>query len=110
MNALPKIGFDITTVGGAIAGALEGEMNAALDKLKFWKGAAERGTWGNGMDGQILFGSGRETYYLAGEKIEKMNSKLKPTLTSMSAESMGNQDKQILTYWMAELKKNLNDL
>ena len=110
LNALPKIGFDITTVGGAIAGALEGEMNAALDKLKFWKGAAERGTWGNGMDGQILFGSGRETYYLAGEKIEKMNSKLKPTLTSMSAESMGNQDKQILTYWMAELKKNLNDL
>ena len=110
LNALPKIGFDITTVGGAIAGAIEGEMNAALDKLKFWKGAAERGTWGNGMDGQILFGSGRDTYYLAGEKIEKMNSKLKPTLTSMSAESMGNQDKQILTYWMAELKKNLNDL
>ena len=111
LNALPKLELDTTTVGGAIGGAIKGEFDAAVDKLKFWKGAAERGTWGDGKNGQILFGSGNDTYYL-GEKIEKMESKLNPSVTSVSAASkgVGDKDKSTLIYWMTKLKKELTEL
>lgn len=113
LNALPKLGLDSTSLGGAIVSAVKGEVDAALDNLKFWKGAAERGTWGDGKDGQILFGSGNDTYYL-GEKIEKVasESKLRPTLTSLGSGSDGvkDKDKMTLNYWMTKLKKVLIEL
>ncbi len=107
LNALPKLEMDTTTIGGAILGAVKGEWDAAFDKMKFWKGLAERGTWGDGKKGQILFGSGDDTYYLGDQKIEKVTSTLRPTLTSLSADTADDKDKALLNYWMNKFREAL---
>ena len=47
-------------------------LKAQLDKIDFLKGAKEIKNWGEGKDGQILFGSGKDTYALNDCKFEKV--------------------------------------
>lgn len=110
LNALPKLEFDATTVGGVISNAVKGELAAFKERVKFWKGAAERGTWGDGKKGQILFGVDEDTYCL-GSTINKMDSKLSPTFNSVTEDTKGlkSKDKETLSYYMNKLRTLLSD-
>jgi hypothetical protein len=111
LNALPKLGMDTTTLGGALVGALKGEFDAAVDNLKFLKGIAERGTWGDGKDGQILFGSGNKTYYFKDKTFDEVSTTLKPTITSLSVDSeISDKEKRKLGNVMYSLREALKKL
>lgn len=89
LNGLPPLGNDLSTVGSALANAVTSSAAAQLDKLKFWQGALERKTWGEGKDGQILFASGAtDTYALNNANFERVTT-LDPTVTSLSYASDG---------------------
>lgn len=89
LNGLPPLGKDLSTVGSALANAVTSSAAAQLDKLKFWQGALERKTWGEGKDGQILFASGTtDTYALNSANFERVET-LEPTVTSLSYASDG---------------------
>ena len=89
LNGLPPLGNDLSTVGSALANAVTNSAAAQLDKLKFWQGALERKTWGEGKDGQILFASGAtDTYALNNANFERVTT-LDPTVTSLSYASDG---------------------
>ena len=89
LSGLPPLGNDLSTVGSALANAVTSSAAAQLDKLKFWQGALERKTWGEGKDGQILFASGAtDTYALNNANFERVTT-LDPTVTSLSYASDG---------------------
>ncbi len=58
----------------ALVSALSSTWEAQKEKLNFWEGAEEIKTWGEGKEGQILFGSGYDTYALNHNKFERVKS------------------------------------
>ena len=76
LNFLPLLNKDVPDAGESLKKAEPGFWKGQLDKLDFLKGAREIKVWGEGKDGQILFGSGKNTYALNDSKFEKVTSSL----------------------------------
>lgn len=57
--------------------------NAEKDKIMFWKDVPEIKTWGEGKNGQILFGSGNDTYALNENRLEKVDPLVSKVKDSM---------------------------
>ena len=105
LSGVPPLGKDLTAVGGALLNAVSSGLEAEKNKLTFWKGAAEIKTWGEGKNGQILFGSGKDTYALKDNQFEKVES-LKSSITSLSDASDGldDDDKKSLQGFVEQLR------
>ena len=105
LSGVPPLGKDLTAVGGALLNAVSSGLEAEKNKLMFWKGAAEIKTWGEGKNGQILFGSGKDTYALKDNQFEIVET-LKPSFTSLSDASDGldNDDKKSLQGFVDQLR------
>lgn len=109
LDGLPPLGNDLSTVGSVLANAVTSSAAAQLDKLKFWQGALERKTWGEGKDGQILFASGAtDTYALNSANFERVET-LKPTVTSLSDlnKSLTDKEKMSVAGFMFKLREVL---
>lgn len=109
LSGLPPIGKDLSTVGGALANAVTSSFDAQVDKLKFWQGALERKTWGEGQNGQILFASGAtDTYALRDANFEMVET-LKPNVISLreDSNSLTDREKNSISGFMEKLRKVL---
>lgn len=109
LSGLPPIGKDLSTVGGALANAVTSSFDAQVDKLKFWQGALERKTWGEGQNGQILFASGAtDTYALRDANFEMVET-LKPNVISLreDSNSLTDREKNSISGYMEKLRKVL---
>ena len=109
LSGLPPIGKDLSTVGGALANAVTSSFDAQVDKLKFWQGALERKTWGEGQNGQILFASGAtDTYALNSANFERVET-LKPNVISLreDSNSLTDREKNSISGFMEKLRKVL---
>lgn len=109
LSGLPPIGKDLSTVGGALANAVTSSFDAQVDKLKFWQGALERKTWGEGQNGQILFASGAtDTYALRDANFERVET-LKPNVISLreDSNSLTDREKNSISGFMEKLRKVL---
>ena len=109
LSGLPPIGKDLSTVGGALANAVTSSFDAQVDKLKFWQGALERKTWGEGQNGQILFASGAtDTYALRDANFEMVET-LKPNVISLreDSDSLTDREKNSISGFMEKLRKVL---
>ena len=91
LNAMPLLSKDVPNVGDPLKKVDPGFWETQLDKMKFWKGSQEIKSWGDGKDGQILFGSGNDTYALNDSKFEKV-APPDPTITSVSDNDTPSSD------------------
>lgn len=80
--------------------------NAEMDKIMFWKDVPEIKTWGEGKNGQILFGSGNDTYALNEDKLEKVE----PLESTVKNSMAPNDDFLELNKKHAVQYKNFNDI
>ena len=109
LNGLPPLGKDLSTVGSVLANAVTSSAAAQLDKLKFWQGALERKTWGEGKDGQILFASGTtDTYAMQNANFERVET-LEPTVTSLSyaSDGLSGREKFSIAAFLLKLREVL---
>lgn len=77
-----------------------------MDKIMFWKDVPEIKTWGEGKNGQILFGSGNDTYALNEDKLEKVE----PLESTVKNSMAPNDDFLELNKKHAVQYKNFNDI
>ena len=83
LDAIPLLYKGVLDVSDPLKEVDPSFWKAQFDKVKFWKGAQEIKSWGDGKDGQILFGSGNDTYVLNDSKFEKVTPP-NPSITSVS--------------------------
>lgn len=81
LNGVPKLEKDkLSTIGGALNNAVSSAWDEQKNKMMFWKGLAERKTWGEGKNGSILFASGEKTYSMKNDRfkaVEPLTSEIK---------------------------------
>lgn len=92
LNALPNLGADVSTLAGAVKGALKSAWEQKKNQLVGI--IDEKKSWGEGQEGRILLGSGgNDTYAIDGNKMTKVEP-IKPSFKSLSVESLKDDDDQ----------------
>ena len=104
LRGTPPIGQDLSTIGAALKGALKGALDERLDNLNLKKSFDERKLWGEGKNGQILFGSGKTTYALEGNSfkpIEVLESSIKSSM------DLDDKEKDAIQHFVSKIQQKL---
>ena len=106
LNALPNLGADVSTLAGAVKGALKSAWDQKKNQLVGI--IDEKKSWGEGNEGKILIGSGgSNTYAIDGDKMTKVES-IKPSFKSLTVEGLKDDDDQeALLNFINKLMKTL---
>lgn len=101
LSGIPKLGRDVTQ----IAGAIEGAAKDAYDKFAVWDNFIERFSWGDGKDGQILFGADGETYALE-KKAFIDTTPLNPTINCLrdDDDTLDAKDKTLVEAFVEKVR------
>ena len=84
LSGVPPIGKDLTSAGATILKSLTDSFEEKIiDNFTLGGIFSERKTWGEGQNGQILFGSGRSTYALKNNQFDEVKG-IAPTFKSMN--------------------------
>jgi hypothetical protein len=103
LNGVPPIGKDASTIGAALKKAVVG---SAVDKFKnnwaaLYYAAKERRTWGDGKNGEILFGAGKKTYALKDKNFKEIET-LSPTIKSSA--DFDDKEKDAVESFLTDLR------
>ena len=103
---MPLLNKEVSDIGDPLKKADPSFLKAQLDKIDFLKGAREIKNWGEGKDGQILFGSGSDTYALNNSKLEKVGPP-GPTIERLSENDSSHSNEMVIKTLMSELRNTL---
>lgn len=105
LNGVPSLERDKTL----LAGGFESAIGDAWDKINFWEGAVEKFSWGQGKNGQILFGAEGKTYALKNSVMNPVTP-MSPTYTSLLEDNadLSTKDRQLVKDFLEKIKNELN--
>lgn len=106
LNGVPPLERDKSL----LAGAFESAIGDAWDKINFWEGAVEKFSWGQGKNGQILFGDEGNTYALksnGAKPVTPMWTKYSSLLEDGT--DLSTQEKQLVKTFLDKIRNELNN-